>query len=393
MSSAMERCTALLAISILFLPIEGWGALQLTPEVTERILQGIDRMANLDYREAQEEFRRLATLPGGDLLSPFLEGVAWMDQAIQEEEDEGRWKEVLDQFLDRVEPVVIRGEALLEETPDNPDLLLAFGIIRGVKAVVDGTRKNYLAAYRGLKTAHRLLTRTLELDPHRADALWALGLYDYSLARIPTLLKPLVSLLLPSGDRDRGLERLRRSYGEGLFTRIPAAVALLRIYSGVEERFAEAIPYAELLARRYPGNPEFHFLLAFLLSETGQTRQAFTVADGIRVALEQGRRHFTPELTPRYLQLMGKISMDAGEHPRALAYFRQAVEQGNEKYAWVTAWAHTRTGMIHDLQGDRAKAIEAYQRAMEIERGGLARQMAEGYLKEPYRGRTQRPQG
>ncbi len=383
----------LLDTNFLLLPAQGWGAFQLTPEVTQHILQGIDHMANLDYPQAQEEFRRLATLPGGDLLSPFLQGVAWMDQAIQEEQEEDRWKAILDQFLDRLEPVVTRGEALLEQTPDNPDLLLALGITRGVKAAVDGTRRNYLAAYRGLKAAHRLLTRTLELDPHRADALWALGLYDYSLARVPALLKPLVSLLLPSGDRDRGLRELHQSHAEGVFTRIPAAVALLRIYSGLEERFADALPYAELLARRYPGNPEFRFLLAFLYSETDRIGQAFAVADEIRIALEQGRSHFPPELTPRYLQLMGKIAMDAGEYPRALAYFRQAVEQGNEKYAWVTAWAHTRTGMIHDLQGDRAKAIEAYQLAMGIERGGLARQVAEGYLKEPYRGRTRRPQG
>jgi tetratricopeptide (TPR) repeat protein len=393
MNPVVRRCIVALALLFLVFPSQGGGAFQLTPEVTQHILRGIDHMANLDYPQAQAEFRQLATLPGGDLLSPFLEGVAWVDQAIQEEQEEDRWKEILDQFLDRLEPVVTRGEALLEETPDNPDLLLALGIIRGVKAAVDGTRKNYLAAYRGLKAAHRLLKRTLELDPHRADALWALGLYDYSLARLPTLLKPLVALVLPSGDRDRGLQALRQSYAEGVFTRIPAAVALLRIYSGLEERFAEALPYAEFLTRRYPGNPEFRFLLAFLSSETGHIHRAFAVADEIRIALEQGMLHFTPELTPRYLHLMGKISMDAGEHAQALAYFRQAVEKGNEKYAWVTAWAHTRTGMIYDLQGDRAKAIEAYQLALEIERGGLARQMAEGYLKEPYRGRTRRPQG
>ena len=393
MRYALSRFIVGLTLLFLLLPAQGWGAFQLTPEGTQHILRGIDHMANLDYPQAQEEFRQLATLQGGDLLSPFLEGVAWMDQAIQEEQEEDRRKEILDQFLDRLEPVVKLGEELLQEAPDNPDLLLTLGIIRGVKAAVDGTRKNYLAAYRGLKAAHRLLRRTLELDPHRADALWALGLYDYSLARVPALLKPFVSLILPSGDRDRGLQELRQSYAEGVFTRIPAAVALLRIYSGLEERFVEALPYAELLTRRYPGNPEFRFLLAFLYSETDRISGAFAVADGIRIALEEGIPHFKPELTPRYLQLMGKISMDAGEHPQALAYFRQAVEKGNERYAWVTAWAHTRTGMIYDLQGDRARAIEAYQLAMEIERGGLARQMAEGYLKEPYRGRTRRPQG
>ncbi|MFQ5882316.1 MAG: tetratricopeptide repeat protein [Candidatus Methylomirabilales bacterium] len=382
-----------LTLFFLLRPAEGWGAFLLTGEMTRHMLNGIDHLANLDYSQARKAFQQLKILPGGDLLYPFLEGVLEMDQTIQEERGEGQFTEALDRFLARVEPVVTRGEVLLEENPDNPDLLLALGIIRGVKAAVDGTRKNYFAAYRGIRASHRLLTRTIEMGPHRVDALWVLGLYDYTLARVPALLRPLVSLLLPSWDRDRGLQRLKRAAREGTFAKIPAAVALVRIFSGPEEEFAEALPYAEILAARYPGNPEFRFLLAFLYSETDHTSQALSVADGIRAAVEQQQPHFPPELTPRYLQLMGKISMDAGAHGQALTFFRQAIEKGNAKYAWVTAWAHTRTGMIYDLLGDRAKAVQAYQRALEIEGGGLAQKMAERYLLEPYPGKAAQHRG
>lgn len=371
-----------------------WGAFQLTPETTQQLLTGVDHLANLDYAEARKSFRHLNSLPGGDLFSPFLAGVVEMDEAFQKDRAEEDVEKILDQFLDRMEPVLAHGEKLLTITPDDPDLLLSLGTMWGTKAAVDRVRKNYFAAYRGIRESHRLLTRSLETAPDRVDALWMLGLYDYAVSRVPALLKPFVSLVLPSGGgRARGLERLERVAREGTIVKVPAMVALVRILSGWEQKFDRALPYAEVLATRYPGNPEFLFLLAFLYSETDRTREALVVTEKIRSAVEQERPHFPPEITPRYLQLRGKIAMDAGAYEEALGFFRQAIAAQNAKNAWITAWAHTRTGMIYDLLEDRDKAVEAYQRALAIEGGGLAHEAAERHLSEPYRGRMGEPRG
>jgi tetratricopeptide (TPR) repeat protein len=385
--------TGLILVLFLLRPAEGGEAFQLTADVSRQILRGTDHMVNLNYTEARKAFRQLKDLPAGDLLSPFLEGLVDMDQAVQEDRGEEEIEELFDRFLARMQPVVMRGEAMLQATPDNVDLMLALGMIHGVKGAVDRTRKNYLEAYRGIRASHQLFTRVLEKDPHRVDALWPLGLYDYAVSRVPALLKPFVALVLPTGDRERGLDRLRRAARGGTFVAVPATVTLTRILSGWEEEYAEALPYAEMLATRYPGNPEFLFLLAFLYSETQHTRQAISVAEMIRVAVEQRRPHFSAELTPRYLQLRGKIAMDAGAHEEALAYFRRAIEQQSDKFTWITAWAHTRTGMIYDLQGQRDKAVASYHRALEIDGRGLAQETAERHLSEPYRGRARRPRG
>ncbi|MFQ5656265.1 MAG: hypothetical protein ACE5G5_01840, partial [Candidatus Methylomirabilales bacterium] len=265
----MRRLVVGLAILSLLLPGQAGGAFELTPEATRHIESGIDHMANLDYTQAREAFARIRGHPGGDLLYTFLEGLVEIDETIQEDwGEEEKITKALDRFLVQIKPVVARGEALLEATPENPDLLLAMGMVRGAKAAVDHARKNYLAALGGIRASHRHLTRTLEVDQDRIDALWALGLYDYSVSRVPLLLKPLVAVVLPPGGREQGLERLKRAAREGTFTRTPAAIALTRIFTGMEGEFAEALPYAEFLGNRYPGNPEFLFLLAFLYSET-----------------------------------------------------------------------------------------------------------------------------
>ncbi|MFQ5989710.1 MAG: tetratricopeptide repeat protein [Candidatus Methylomirabilales bacterium] len=390
----MRRLLLGLSLIMLACPAPGWGAFQLSPETTQQILRGIDHVANLDYAEARNALRHLKGLPGGDLLYPFLDGIIEMDEAFQEEREEEEAEEILDGFLGRMEPVLAQGGTLLEATPGNPDLLLTLGIMHGVKAAVDRVRKNYFAAYHGIRESHHLLTRTLKVDPHRVDALWMLGLYDYAISRVPALLKPVVAVVLPSGEgRDQGLERLGRVAREGTVAQVPAMVALVRILSGWEQQFDDALPYAEILATRYPGNPEFLFLLSFLYSETQHTSKALAVAEAIRKAVEENRPHFPRELTPRYLQLRGKIAMDAGEYAQALTFFQQAIETQNAKYAWITAWAHTRSGMIYDLLKEREKAVEAYERALEIEGGGLAQQTAERYLSEPYRGKVREPRG
>jgi len=58
------------------------------------------------------------------------------------------------------------------------------------------------------------------------------------------------------------------------------------------------------------------------------------------------------------------------------------------RYRWVTAWAWTRSGMVYDLQGNREEAMRCYRKALAVETGGLARDVARRYLEEPYRGRA-----
>ncbi len=95
-------------------------------------------------------------------------------------------------------------------------------------------------------------------------------------------------------------------------------------------------------------------------------------------------------LHARWQQLMGKIYMDRGDYPTALSFFRKTIEQPAPRYAWVTAWAWTRTGMIHDLLGERAGAQQSYRMALAVETDGIAKKLARYYLNEPYRKETAR---
>ncbi len=350
-------------------------------KIEELVVAGTDRLLNLDYDEAEQTFSRLGELDPTGLMPPFYQ--AFVRLARIEEREATRQE--LDAFLDSMGSVTAKADGELKQAPDDPDLLLFLGMAWGSKAMIDGVRGNYLAAYEGIKRTKRYLDACLKQSPTSYDAYYGLGLYDYTLSRVAWFFRPFVHLVLPPGDRERGLRELALAGERGTATKMLAKFALLQTYTGLEKDYRRGLPLADELLRQFPGNPELYFQAALVYSELGRFPDALDVGRRIRANLEQGRHHFKREMLPRYYQLMGKVYMDHGEYPTALSFFRKAIEQPTTRYAWVTAWAWTRTGMIHDLLGERAEATKSYRMALAVDTDGIAKDAARQYLNEPYR--------
>ncbi len=350
-----------------------------TPE--EIIRAGTARLLDKDLTGAERAFANLAEGPAAFTL-PFFRGLLTLARAENAEDP----APALDAFLEEAAPTFEDGEAAREARPEDARLHLFLGMAWGTRAMVEGARGYYLPAYRSLRRALERFQQARALDPALADADYGLGLYQVSVAAVRGWRRPLVSLLLPEGDMAEGEAALRRAAAEALFTADLAALALVHL-TVAADRFSEALPFAERLAARYPGNPDFAFLLAFLYGETGRHAEAAAVADQIRAAMAAGHEHYGPETGPRYLQLLGKLAMDRGEYRAALVNFERAYAARTPRFAWVAAWAAARAGMVHDLLGEREAAVRRYRQALALEGDGPAHAAARRHLTEPYRGR------
>lgn len=359
-----------------------WG----DPKIEEVLVAGTDRLLNLDYGEAEKVFSRLGDLDSTGLLARLYGAFVKLARV----EDREATPEDLDAFLATLTTTTAKAEEQLRRAPEDSDLLLFLGMAWGSKAMIDGLRGNYLSTYEGIKRTRRYLEASLQHHPTRYDAYYGLGLYDYTLSRLAWFYRPFVHLVLPPGDRERGLQGLALAAERGIATRMLAKLALLQTYTGLEHDYGRALPLAEELLRRFPGNPELYFQSALVYSELGRFTEALEVGRRIRANLEQGRHHFKREMLPRYFQLMGKVYMDHGDYSTALSFFRKTIDQPTTRYAWVTAWAWTRTGMIHDLLGERGEATKSYQMALAIKTDGMAKDLARQYMDEPYRKETAR---
>lgn len=351
------------------------------PRIEELVVAGTDRLLNLDYTEAEKVFSRLSDLDSTGLLAQLYGGFVKLARVQHREAT----PEELDAFLVTLTTITVKAEEQLRHAPEDPDLLLFLGMAWGSKVMIDGVRGNYLSIYEGIKRTRRYFEACIQHEPTRYDAYYGLGLYDYTLSRLSWFYRPFVHLLLPPGDRERGLQALALAGERGTATRMLAKFALLQTYTGLEKEYDRALPLADELLRRFPGNPELYFQAALVYSELGRFVDALEVGRRIRTNLEQERHHFKRDMLPRYFQLMGKVYMDHGEYSTALSFFKKTIDQPTTRYTWVTAWAWTRTGMIHDLLGERGEATKSYQMALAVKTDGMAKDVARQYLSEPYR--------
>ncbi len=354
------------------------------PAIRAGMLKAGDLMLNLDADGAEEECQRLLALPRGEAAGRFCQAMVTLTRA----EDMDDPTPELNRFLMQVGTAIAAAEALERSQPNDAEVKLLLGLAEGSKALVDGGQKNYLAALQAIREAHRRFEEAIKLDPNLVDAYYGLGIYNYALGRLPALVRPLVSIALPAGDAAHGLQELERVAEQGTYLKMTARVALLHLYAGTEQKYAEALRLGQDLLARYPGNADLYFAAANAASELGRTAEALEIARRVARNMAQGRPHFGPDLAARYNQLLGKIYMDNGEHATALAFFKRAIEApAPPRYRWVTAWAWTRSGMIYDLQGDREEAVRRYRKALAEDSEGPARDTARRYLDAPYRGR------
>jgi tetratricopeptide (TPR) repeat protein len=374
------------AVLLLSLALSETPALSATPAVREAMLRATDRLLDLDPDGAAVECRALLALPEGEAPGKFCLSLVSLTRA----EDLDDPAPEIDRFLGQVEEAIAAAAARERTHPDEAEVKLLLGLAYGGKALAEGSRKNYLASLQAVREAQRRFAEALQLDPGLVDAYYGIGLYDYALSRLPTLVKPLVGIVLPKGDATQGLQEIERVADRGLYLRTTAQMALLRLYAGEEEKYPEALRYGRELLARYPGNPDVYFATAHVASELGHHREALDIARRVGRQMEAGRPHFGPDLTARYDQLLGKVYMDHGEYATAVTFFDRATQVPTPpRYRWVTAWAWTRSGMVFDLQGNRDEAERRYRKALAVGSDGAARDLARRYLDTPYRGRVQ----
>jgi hypothetical protein len=120
--------------------------------------------------------------------------------------------------------------------------------------VIRGQR---LAAAREGKTIKDALEHALKLDPDMHDAYFGIGVYHYYADVAPAYARLLRWLLLPGGDRAKGLQEMLQSRERGQLLRGEADVQLAQIYLWYENRPRDALDLFKSLDARYPANPIF----------------------------------------------------------------------------------------------------------------------------------------
>lgn len=353
-----------------------------------RIQDGIELIYNLRLEEADQHFERIvAAEPDNPVGHFFLAMVAW-------------WRVLVDldstaqdpAFYDLLEECIRVCDRRLKQDPMDFDAILFKGGAIGFRARLRGNRGDYLkAAADGLKCLP-LLRKSRELAPANKDILFGQGIYNYFAEVIPRrypIVRP-VMVLLPDGDREKGLEQIEEVVREGQYAQTEAAYFLAQIYRMFEEDQLAALEYLEYLHERYPDNALFHRYRARTLAEVGRWSRAVPLYEEYVDRSRAGQTGYHVHGRLEALYYLGKY-----------AFFRRRLGEAGDAFARVdslgrglerepdqayVALANLMLGMTFDLQGKREQAVERYRQVGKLRNQGDSRELAKQYLKAPYSG-------
>jgi len=349
--------------------------------------RGIERVYNLEFEEAEQDFRSMIAMapqrPAGHFM---LAMVTWWRILINIDDD--RYDE---RFLEDLDRVVDMCDSILDL--DDRDIGAVFfkGGAIGFQGRLHFHRNDYLAAADAGRRALPLVQIAMELAPENSDILLGAGIYNYYAEVIPReypFLKPLL-LFVPSGDREKGIEQLRQAAEHGQYASVEASYFLMQVYFFYERDYGKALAIARELHQRFPNNMQFHRSLGRCYVSLAAWDSARVVFGEIAGRAWAGQRGYTPAIEREAAYYLGQEALNRRAYEQALQQFYRSDELSRgldrEGPSGFMVNANLKIGMIYDLQGKRKLAVAQYEKVLEMNEYRDSHEQAERYLSQPYK--------
>jgi len=235
----------------------------------EKLQEGIEAFYNTEWEKAENLFQELMEEDETDPQPHFFSSMMpfWEYFFIEQNE------ELAEEFLSRSEKAVNLGEQKLDSSPNDTTMVLLLSGLHGYRSLVAAGESNYRVAIRSGMTGFTYTRKLLSLNTDRPDARIGRGMFYYMLGSVPSELKWATNIAGLKGDMEQGFEELKKAAESDSYVSNDATMLLMYLYNK-EERYEEALSYAEKLTERLPKNVIFKFKKAEILENSGNKDQA-----------------------------------------------------------------------------------------------------------------------
>jgi tetratricopeptide (TPR) repeat protein len=279
--TAVMACTAFAASRPALAEPGQWS----DEDARRHAVPGLDQMMNGDLNAAIEVFRQIQRNDPQSPLGYVLEADAtwwkiYYDSANLIDPD------VFDvanmqatpydsHFNDLVDTSIRKAEARIKAQEDVARSYLYEGFAYALRARFEGLHDRDLPTARAGKKMRALLLRALALDPNLTDAYLGLGIYNYFVDTLSTIVKILsIFIGLPGGNRTEGLRQLQLCADHGELARAEARFYLAKDYSRASEKqYGKSLHLFRELQQEYPRNPLWPMLIGSLNFRLGRPQQ------------------------------------------------------------------------------------------------------------------------
>ncbi|HEV2827783.1 MAG TPA: tetratricopeptide repeat protein [Pyrinomonadaceae bacterium] len=373
---------------------------------------GVEALYNLDYEQAQKDFKEIVRLfpnhPAGPQLlaarvwiktlyeSRRLQSSLYSSESFYSSGDDKVDPKIISEFRNLTREAKRLADLRLKKDPKDVEALYWLGAEEGLKASFEEAveRRHYAALRDGNDSVdhHR---EVLKIDPNFTDVGITIGLYEYAVGSLPLPIKVMAGITGFRGSKKKGLAMIERVASEGNWARDDARTLLIVLYTR-EKRYAEALAHARELTAKYPRNYLFRLEAADALVSQAEVERK---NKNIDAAVKAEREAFATfenllhdrsvrDTVSRALDLIhfkyGEVLLTAGEGERAAREFLAATKVERAEPALVTM-AHLYAARAFDLAGKRDDALSQYREVLTRPDIYAAHEEAKKGLRQPFK--------
>jgi tetratricopeptide (TPR) repeat protein len=352
------------------------------------VTTGIKQIYSINFSEAEVTFRKLmADYPDHPSGRFFLAMIDWW--RILLDLDVEAYDEL---FFQKIEDVIFNCEQILEKDPNNVDALFFKGGAIGFRGRLRAYRESWLKAADDGREALPIVEQASTLDPLNVDVQLGFGIYNYYADVIPDrypLLKPLM-IFFPDGNRQKGIEQLTNTALNGKYAKYEARYFLMTLYYSYENDPYKAEEFANMLIDDFPNNPIFEKWKGRISIKRGDYYSGSKIFTSVMSKAEKNLPGYNTQKTKREASYyIGVQYRNIGQLDSAKYFFQMSadiskqIDTKEESGFWINAYLYL--GMINDQLGNREKAVEYYEKLLEMREYLNSHELAEKYLKEPFK--------
>lgn len=347
-------------------------------ELDETLKTGLHELYNLNFDEAIAIFNSAKEHSADHPMVSFgITSAHWWRLSVYVLENDA---EESKPFLESVKECIRLSEARIKKGDKTGEAYLTLGGAEGLLGRWQAANRQWLPAYFKGKSAYKNLRKSLKVNPEMMDAYMGLGIFDYYVATLPTLVR-ILAFLGQGGDPAKGLKELHMAADNGTYAKTPSLLFLVNIYSSLENQPAKALELLDRLWVEFPKSPFIHMLRIVALYNHGSIEQLQDVVQlfGERVKDETYRAEFKTQAE----FAAGITAFREKDWGRALENFDRGIAAGTVKDPFYS-WSYLYRGYCLDALGRREAAVKQYEEVLAQLRRWSSHESAQSRIKKPF---------
>lgn len=236
-----------------------------------------------------------------------------------------------DAFIQLMEQAERASDRVLRRDRRNLDALVVKSMVNGFLARLHANRGAWFKSISNGRVAINVLMNLEQVYPDVSDIQFGLGLYHYFTAHLNEeyRLVRAFSWVVPSGDKEDGIRRLKIAASESAFMIPEATYFLGHIMLSYEGESEKAFGYLNSLFEKYPDNSYFGRLLLRSLYSKRSFDEARALNEELLIRF--GDTNHTATLEELYAT-RGELYLRAMEYEQAELYFEKARSLKSQLY-------------------------------------------------------------